>query len=304
MTDSIDKKIAALKAEKNAVILAHYYEPYEIQLLADIVGDSLELARKSRDTGADILVFCGVSFMGESAALLCPEKRVLLPAPEAGCYMADTVTPEDVRRLKDLHPRAAVVCYINSTAAVKAECGICCTSSNALKVVNSLKEDEIIFVPDRNLGRYIAAKVPEKRFYFHESGCCKIHDGLKAAAVKACRDAHPKALVAVHPECTEEVCRMADFVGSTSGIISFCEKSEKREFIICTERGVTERMAVLMPDKRFYIPDEKQLYCDQMKAVTKERLLSALENESGEVFVDAELREAAIRPIEKMLELK
>lgn len=299
----INEKIMALKKQKNAVILAHFYQPYEIQQLADIVGDSLELARKSKETNADILVFCGVSFMGESAALLCPDKRVLLPAPKAGCYMADTITPKDVVDLKKAHPGSAVVCYINSTAAVKAECDVCCTSSNAVRVVKSLKEDSVIFVPDKNLGAYIAAQVPEKEFFFYDDGCCRIHDRLSAEKVLECKQAHPKALVLVHPECTKAVCDMADFIGSTAQIIAFCENSDKNEFIICTEQGVTERMAALMPDKTFYIPDAKQLYCDSMKAITKEMLLDTLENETGEVFVDEALRKAALKPIERMLKI-
>ncbi len=300
---NINEKINKLKKEKNAVILAHYYQPYEIQELADIVGDSLELARKSKDTDADILVFCGVSFMGESAALLCPNKRVLLPAPNAGCYMADTITADDVKALKAKHPDSAVVCYINSTAATKAECDICCTSSNALKVVGSLDNDSIIFVPDKNLGAYVAAMVPDKQFYFHPTGCCKIHDKLKADAVIDCKEMHPNALILVHPECNKQVCDMADFVGSTAQIITYCENSTAEEFIICTEQGVTERMAVMMPNKRFYIPDAKQLYCDSMKAITKEMLLNTLENETGEVFVDEELRKAALKPILRMLNI-
>ena len=299
----INTKILKLKKEKNAVILAHYYQPYEIQQLADIVGDSLELARKSKNTDADILVFCGVSFMGESAALLCPEKRVLLPAPEAGCYMADTITPADVKALKEKYPGSAVVCYINSTAATKAECDICCTSSNAVKVVKSLEEDSIIFVPDKNLGAYISAQVPEKKFFFHESGYCKIHDRLKVEKVLECKAEHPNALILTHPECNKAVCDASDFLGSTAQIISFCENSDKNEFIICTEQGVTERMTAMMPEKRFYIPDKEQLYCDRMKAISKKMLLDTLENETGEVFVDEELRVAALKPIERMLNI-
>lgn len=298
---NINDRIAKLKKEKKAVILAHYYQPYEIQQLADIVGDSLELARKSKNTSADILVFCGVSFMGESAALLCPEKRVLLPAPCAGCYMADTVTPDDVKALKEKHPDSVVVCYINSTADTKAECDICCTSSNAVKVIESLEENSVIFVPDKNLGAYIAAQVPEKKFYFHESGFCKIHEGLKVEKVLECKKEHPNALILTHPECNKAVCDISDFIGSTAQIITFCENSDENEFIICTEQGVTERMIAKMPDKKFYIPDKQQLYCDQMKAITKEMILSTLENETGEVFVDESKRQAALKPIERML---
>jgi len=299
----IKQKINKLKAEKNAVILAHYYQPMEIQELADIVGDSLELARKSKNTAADILVFCGVSFMGESAALLCPDKKVLVPAPDAGCYMADTITPDDIKQLKISNPNSAVVCYINSTAATKAECDICCTSSNAVKVVKSLEEESVIFVPDKNLGAYVANQVPEKSFIFHENGCCKIHDKLSAESVLKAKKEHPDADILVHPECSAEVCALADFLGSTAQIITYCESSNKTEFIICTELGVTERMRMLMPHKLFYVPDTKQLYCDRMKMITPKMVLETLENETGHVVISNELREAAIKPIERMLSI-
>lgn len=299
----IKEKIEKLKKERNAVILAHYYEPLEIQQIADIVGDSLELARKSKNTDADVLVFCGVSFMGESAALLCPDKKVLLPAPNAGCYMADTITPDDVIKLKNEHPDSAVVCYINSNAATKAVSDICCTSSNAVKVVRSLKEDSVIFIPDKNLGAYVASKVTDKQFHFHPNGCCPIHDKLSAKDVEACKALHPDAEILVHPECSADVCKMADFIGSTSQIIDYSKDSACNEFIICTELGVTKRMAMLMPEKKFYIPSEKQLFCDSMKAITLEMVASTLENMSGEVVVDDALREAALKPIERMLAL-
>lgn len=302
-TTKIIDEIQKLKKEKNAVILAHYYQPYEIQCVADIVGDSLELARKSKATDADVLVFCGVSFMGESAALLCPDKRVLLPAPNAGCYMADGITPEDVRTLKKAHPDSAVVCYINSTAAVKAECDICCTSSNAVKVVKSLKEKSVIFIPDKNLGSYIASLVPEKEFFFFENGCCKIHDGLKIDDVLRCKEQYPDAKVLVHPECTAPVCAAADFIGSTAKIITYCEESTDSCFIICTERGVTDRMAALMPCKRFIIPNERQLYCDRMKAITLPMIADTLRDGTGEVHIDEALRASALAPIEKMLQI-
>ena len=299
----ITQRITELKKQKNAVILAHYYQPMEIQQLADIVGDSLELARKSKNTDADILVFCGVNFMGESAALLCPDKRVLLPAPHAGCYMADTITPDDIKRLKADNPDSTVVCYINSTAATKAECDICCTSSNALKVVKSVDTESVIFVPDKNLGAYVASLVPEKKFVFFENGFCKIHDKLSADSVIKEKALHPDALILVHPECNAEVCALADFTGSTAQIITYCENSKNDEFIICTELGVTERMRALMPGKRFYIPDSKQLYCDMMKKISLEMLLECLEKETGEVVIDDSLREAALKPIERMLSI-
>lgn len=303
MNNDVISKINGLKKKRNAVILAHFYQPLEIQQVADIVGDSLELAKKSQNTDADVLVFCGVSFMGESAALLCPDKKVLLPAPDAGCDMADTITPQDVKALKEAHPGSAVVCYINSTAATKAECDICCTSSNALKIVKSVDNDSIIFVPDKNLGRYVAAQVPEKRFFFHEKGCCPIHDNLSVKSVLDCKNKHPNAKILVHPECSLAVCEIADYVGSTAQLLNYCTKSNDSEFIICTELGVTERMQMLMPNKNFYIPDTKQLFCKSMKRISLDMLLSTLENMSGEVVVDNKLKELALKPIERMLSL-
>ncbi len=300
MTDIIDK-INELKQKRNAIILAHYYQPIEIQQIADIVGDSLELARKSKNVDADVLVFCGVSFMGESAAILCPDKKVLLPAPDAGCYMADRITPNDIKALKEKHPGSAVICYINSTAETKAECDICCTSSNAVKVAKSVKEDSIIFVPDRNLGRYVSKIVTDKHFFFHPNGCCPIHDDLQLENVLASKEKYPNAKVLVHPECSEDICDIADFVGSTAQIIAYCVESECKEFVICTELGVTERMALQMPDKTFIIPDRKQLYCDRMKAISLEMVLETLKKMSGEVVIDDKLRKAALKPIERML---
>ncbi len=299
--DMLVTRIKELKAKKKAVILAHYYQPLEIQLIADIVGDSLELARKCKDTDAEVLVFCGVSFMGESAAIICPDKKVLLPAPKAGCYMADRITPEEVRQLKAAHPESAVVCYINSTAATKAECDICCTSSNAVKVVSSLEENSIIFVPDKNLGAYVAKHLPEKTFHFHDRGCCPIHDGLSVDSILKVKAEHPDAKILVHPECSQSVCGIADFLGSTAQILDYCKNSDDNEFIICTELGITERMAMLMPDKKFYVPDSKQLYCDSMKKINLEMIANTLENMTGEVIIDKNMREAALKPIERML---
>lgn len=296
------ERIQALKKEKNAVILAHFYQPMEIQMLADIVGDSLELARKSKNVDAERIIFCGVRFMGESAAIICPDKRVFLPAPKAGCLMADMIKPENIKALRAKHPDSAVVCYINSTAETKAQCDICCTSSNAAKVVKSLKEDEVIFVPDRNLGKYVSEMTPDKKFHFFE-GCCPIHNELSVKSVLKCKKRHPNAEILVHPECSPEVCALADFAGSTAQIISYCEQSDKDEFIICTELGVTKRMRKLMPNKHFYIPDTKQLYCEGMKAISLDMLEDCLKNETGEVFVDKDMQERALLPIERMLKI-
>lgn len=299
----LSDKIAKLKKSKNAIVLAHYYQPLEIQLAADIVGDSLELARKSQQLDAEILVFCGVRFMAESASLLCPDKKVLLPALDAGCEMADMVTPEIVRELKGMHPDSAVVCYINSTAETKAECDICCTSSNAVRVVNSLNTDSVIFIPDKNLGGFIARQTPEKTFHFLENGCCPIHENLSLEKVLNLKKQHCDALVLAHPECSYSVCNVSDFVGSTSQIIDYCQSNDSKEFIICTEVGVIERMRYFMPNKSFYVPDSKQLYCKGMKKITLEMLADTLENCKNEITVSDKLRAAALRPIERMLKL-
>lgn len=292
-----------LKEKSNAVILAHFYEPVEIQLAADFVGDSLELARRCKDLDAERIVFCGVSFMAETAKLICPEKQVFIPAADAGCLMADMINENHILSLKKEHPDACVVCYINSTAKTKAVSDVCCTSANAVKVARSVKCDEIIFVPDRNLGRFVAEQVPEKRFFFH-AGCCPIHDSLKVEKVIAAKEQNPMAQVLTHPECPPEICRVSDFVGSTSQILSFVGESQNNEFIICTEDGVTERMRLLYPAKRFINPDRETLFCPGMKKITPEMLLETLKNGTGEVFLDEALRERALLPITRMLEIK
>lgn len=296
-------KAEKLKKEKNAVVLAHFYEPIEIQLAADFVGDSLELARRCKDLECEKIVFCGVSFMAETAKLLCPEKCVFIPAPDAGCLMADMIDENHILRLREEHPHASVVCYINSTARTKAVSDICCTSANAVKVASAVEGDEIIFVPDRNLGRFVAEQVPQKKFFFHP-GYCPIHDNLKLEKVLEAKAEHPGAPVLTHPECQPEICALSDFVGSTSQILRFVAESEDREFIICTEDGVIERMRMLHPEKTFFNPDRETLFCEGMKKITPEMLIDTLENGVGEVFLDEGLRERALRPIERMLEIK
>ena len=240
-----------LKKERNAVILAHLYQWPEVQELADFVGDSLDLSRKAQETKADVIVFCGVWFMAQTAKILNPEKTVLLPRPDAGCPMADMVTPEDVWELKKKHPQAAVVCYVNSSAEVKAASDICCTSSNAVSVVSSLREEEIIFVPDRNLGHYVSQFLPDKRFILF-NGFCPTHDRITPEDVEKARSARPGASVLVHPECRPEVVQKADFAGSTAQIIEYAAASDKKEFIIGTESGVLHRLKQLCPNKNFF----------------------------------------------------
>lgn len=296
-------RVEKLKRQKNAVVLAHFYEPVEIQLAADFVGDSLELARRCKALEAERIVFCGVSFMAETAKLLCPEKQVFIPAPDAGCFMADMIDENHILKLREEHPKASVVCYINSTARTKAVCDICCTSANAIKIARSVDGDEIIFVPDRNLGNYVAQRVKEKQFFFH-AGCCPIHDNLKLEKVLEAKDKHPNAPVLTHPECRPEICGASDFVGSTSQILNFVADSDNNEFIICTEEGVIDRMRMLYPKKRFFNPDKETLFCPGMKRITTEMLIDTLENGTGEISLDESLRERALLPITRMLEIK
>lgn len=293
------EQIKRLKAEKRALILAHYYERLEIQKLADFVGDSFELSKKAKNAPEDTIVFCGVKFMGESAKILSPEKTVLMPRPDAGCLMADMITPNIIRKLKAEHPSAAVVCYVNSSAECKAVSDICCTSSNAVRVVRSLKNEEIIFVPDKNLGAYVARQVPEKKFIF-SGGFCPVHKMRTEADVFAVKEEHPTAKLLAHPECEAEVLRHADFIGSTSEILKFAAEDGGDEFIIGTEAGVVERLADAYPEKKFYILSE-ELICTNMKKTTAEDLRDCLENMSGEIKLSPEMIKAAYAPLEKML---
>lgn len=275
MTD-IQAAIRSLKREKNAIILAHYYQTMDIQEIADIVGDSFELAKRAQLATQPIIVLCGVRFMAESAKILNPDKTVLLPAPDAGCPMADMVTPEDVKALRRQYPDAAVVCYVNSSAAVKAESDICCTSSSAVRVVKSLPARRVIFVPDQNLGAYIASQVPEKEIILF-TGYCPTHHRLSVAEVSAAKSAHPQAKLLMHPECQPEVLKYADFIGSTAGILRYVEESPQREFLIGTERGVVERLRSLHPEKKTYLLSHRML-CPNMKKTKIEDVLNSLQN--------------------------
>jgi len=286
------------KQKRNAVILAHFYQLGEIQDAADFVGDSLELAKKARDATADIIVFCGVRFMAETAKILNPQKTVLLPAPDAGCPMADMITASDVLRMRAEHPGAAVMCYVNSDVSVKAVSDICCTSSNALRVARSLREEEIIFVPDKCLGGYVASFLPEKRFILPE-GYCPTHHRITAADITASRAAKPGAKVLVHPECTPDVAALADFVGSTAQIIDAAVRSDAKEFLIGTEEGVLHRLQKLCPDKRFYNTGRTQV-CPNMKKTRIESVLLSLERLQYPVTVEEGLAKRALLPLERM----
>lgn len=290
-----------LKKQKNALVLAHYYVPSETQAAADFVCDSFEMAKRARAASEDIIVICGVSFMGESAALLAPDKKVLLPVPEAGCPMAEMITPEEIAKYRALHPEAAVVCYVNSTAEVKAASDICCTSASAEKVVRSLPQKEIIFVPDRNLGSYIAAHCPEKTVYLH-SGYCPAHDAVTEADVLRAKAEHPDCAFAVHPECRADVVKHADYVGSTSGIIEFARASDKKGFIIGTENEITAVLRKALPDKEIW-PVSHDFVCENMKLVTLKALRDCLKYERYAVSVPEDKRANALSALDKMVKV-
>ena len=294
-------KIMQLKKQKNAVILAHYYAPAEVQEVADYVGDSFYLAKIAKESPADILVLCGVAFMGESAKLLNPTKRVLMPDATADCPMAHMVAPGVIEKMREKYDDLAVVCYINSTAALKCQSDVCVTSSNALRVVNALPNRNIFFIPDKNLGSYVANQITGKNVYLND-GCCPIHAEMTAAQLQALRALHPSAAVLAHPECREEVLAVADCIGSTSELIAYAKASDKTEFIVGTEVGVLWQLQQDSPEKTFYFPEPVPL-CAGMKQNTLKRLLSVLENENDEIKISDEVQQRAVRPLERMLEL-
>ncbi|MCL2337967.1 MAG: quinolinate synthase NadA [Firmicutes bacterium] len=295
LTDDITK----LKRERNAVILSHVYQRPEVQEVADFVGDSLELSRLAAGTEAEVIVFCGVHFMAESAAILSPRKTVLLPAGNAGCPMADMVTAAALRAKKATVPDAVTVCYVNTSAAVKAECDIVCTSANAVKVVASLPEDKpVLFVPDQNLGAYVSSRTGRDMILWE--GYCNIHQHLTAAEVGAARAEHPDALLLVHPECAPEVVAMADYVASTTGMLRYAGENPAREYIVATETGILHQFRKRYPDKQFY-PAAQKLVCPDMKVTTLDKVLTALQTLEPRVTVPEEIRERALQCLERML---
>jgi quinolinate synthase len=293
------QNIAKLKKQRNAVIVAHNYQIDEVQDIADMVGDSFALSKYCANTSYDVIVFCGVHFMAESAKLLSPEKTVLLPEIDAGCPMADMVTAEALREEKKKHPEAAVVCYINSSAGVKAESDICCTSSNALKIVRAVKQKEIIFVPDCNLGSYVAQQVPEKKIILWK-GFCVTHHRVGPEEVKKVRGIHPDALLLVHPECRPEVTALADFIGSTRQIIDYASSSKASKFIIGTEMGILHKLKKDNPGKQFFLLSPG-FVCPNMKKTTLKSVYEALRDMKHDIVMDEELINKAKLPLEKML---
>lgn len=293
-------KIEALKKEKDAVVLAHYYVNEEIQRLADYVGDSFYLAQVAKKLENRVIVMAGVYFMAESVKILNPDKKVLLVDVEADCPMAHMVTVEKIKEVRKNYKDVTVVTYINSSAKIKAHSDICVTSSNAIKIVRKLENKTIFFVPDKNLGSYVASKVPEKHIILND-GYCPIHNKIEKESILQLKQKHPNARIMVHPECVREVVKMADYIGSTKGIIEEVGKIKEKEFIIVTEDGILAELRRLYPDKDFYIPDD--FICKDMKLLTVEKLESVLEHLNNEIKVEEEIAKKAFFSLNRMLEL-
>jgi quinolinate synthase len=293
------ERVLKLKKEKNAVILAHYYTPFDVQEVADFVGDSLELAKKAKEVDCDIIVFCGVYFMAETAKILNPDKKVLIPHSRAGCLLADMITPEELREFKKQHPEFTVVAYVNTSADVKAEADICCTSSNAVKITESVEGEFVLLVPDQNLADFVASKVKNKKVIGWK-GYCPVHHRLKKEEVLNLKDR--EAIFVCHPECRREVRELADFVGSTSQIVKFLTTVKNKKVVLGTEEGTIFQIKKQAPSLTV-IPAYKYFVCEQMKMITLERLLKSLELERYEVVVDEEISKKALVPIEKMFEV-
>jgi len=297
--DILIKKIKKLKEEKNAIILAHCYQRAEIDEVADFVGDSLQLSRLAADTDADIIVFAGVYFMAETAKILSPNKKVLMPRIEAGCRMADMVDLEQIKEFKSLYPDLPLVCYVNSSAEVKSEADICCTSANAVQVVKSLNCPKVLFAPDKYLGTYVSSQIKDVEVITYP-GYCPTHIAITVEDVDKMKNEHPEAKVLVHPECNQNVTAMADFVGSTTAIMKYAKNSEHKEFIIVTEKGVVDRLTRDYKDKKFYLVSQRAV-CPNMKLNTLQDIFDTLSQESNEVFVEAQIAENARKSIERMI---
>lgn len=305
----LSRRIEALKREKNAVILAHYYTTPEVQAVADFLGDSLALSIQAQKVDAQIILFAGVHFMAETAKVLCPEKKVLIPCPEAGCSLAESCDAKEFAAFKAKYPDHKVVSYVNTTVEVKALTDVCCTSSNALKVVESLPADQpLIFAPDRNLGSYIQ-KLTGRRNMVLWDGACHVHEEFSLERLLALKREHPQAKVVVHPECRAYIVEVADYVGSTAGILDYCGRSEAKEFIVVTEAGILAEMRKRYPEKNFIPapPDDETCGCNNcryMKMVTLENIAECLEKESPEIVLDEEIRRAAERSIRNMIAIR
>lgn len=297
----IVEEINRLKKEKDAVILAHYYVRPEVQEIADYIGDSFYLSKVAVGLKEKTIVFCGVSFMGESAKILNPDKTVLMPDLSADCAMAHMADAETIQKMRNTYEDLAVVCYINSTAELKRHSDVCVTSANAVKIVKALPNHNIFFIPDRNLAHYVAEQVPEKNFVFNE-GYCPVHERMQLEEIKKAKKEYPEAEILVHPECPEEIRAIADYIGSTSGIIAYAGESDRKEFIICTESGVRHELEKQNPEKRFYFTRTEPV-CQDMKFITLEKIARVLENGENEVQVSQEVREEAKKALQNMLRL-
>ncbi|MDE7096560.1 MAG: quinolinate synthase NadA [Muribaculaceae bacterium] len=299
--------MASLKKEKNAVIMAHYYQRDEIKEMADFIGDSLALARKAAETDADVIVMCGVHFMGETAKILCPDRKVIIPAPEAGCSLADSCNPVEFEKFVSQHPDHTVISYVNTSAAVKALTDIVVTSGNARKIVESLPEDEkIIFGPDHNLGEYINSVTGRNMLLWN--GACHVHDRFSLQGIADLKSKHPGAKVLVHPECRRPLQLIADKVGSTAALLDFARKDDAKEYIVVTESGILFDMQRECPEKIFIPAPAEDAECqcnecDYMKMITLEKLRDALRDGKPEIHVDPEIAKKALKPIERMLQL-
>ena len=300
MTNQLSEKILKLKKEKNAIILAHLYQIPEIQEIADYVGDSYYLSQVARDAKEDFIIFCGVKFMAESAKVLSPEKTVILPAPNAGCPMADMAEVEDVEEMIKKYPDAFKVCYINSSYEVKALCDASVTSSSALKIIKNIPNKQILFLPDQNLGGYISEFFPEKEFILWR-GFCPTHHRITAEDIIKAKEEHPNVKVLSHPECSKEVRDLSDYIGSTSGIINYATECEDKEFIIATEEGVLHQLKKKNPDKKFYFPEV--MVCPNMKKTSLQDVYDALDGKKEEVILDEEIRKKALTSLENMHKL-
>lgn len=298
--DAQQKEVRHWLERRRAIMLAHNYQPGPIQDVADLVGDSLELSMAAAKTAASVIVFCGVQFMAETAAIICPDKTVLLPRTDVGCCLAESVRADQLRARKEELPGVPVVTYVNSTAAVKAESDICCTSANAVRVVNSLTANRVLMVPDQNLALYVARHTPKSVEIITWEGWCNVHDGLTAEEILKCREVHPQAVFLAHPECNPEVLDQADAICSTSGMLQYVHEAAAQEFIIGTEQGILHRMRKENPGKVFHSPC-RRLICRPMKKMTMADVLSALKENRYQVTVPEETRLRALKAVERML---
>lgn len=301
MNNSLVTEIKRLKKERNAVILAHYYQSPEIQDIADYIGDSLALSIAAKDTDADVIVFCGVHFMAETAKIISPDKTVLLPELEAGCPMADMIIGRDVEAYKQANPGAKVMCYVNSTAEVKAVCDICVTSTNAMKIAKHFVGQKMLYVPDQNLGEYLNKQVEGLDLDLWPGHCC-IHNNIKPAQVQLMRELYPNAQLIVHPECNPRVVELADYVGSTQGLLNYVKQSTHNQFIIGTEKGILHQMELQTEGKEFILLTER-LLCKNMKKIDLSKVHQVLETMSNQIEIEAETLHKAKSAVDRMLEL-